>query len=59
MRPGIWYLILAFAYLLISIGSLYIACTMYVAVSKTICSSATFVDTVNLGFATDPYWVGT
>ena len=37
MRPGIWYLILAFAYILISIWSLYFVCSMYFSVQKTIC----------------------
>ena len=32
MRPGIWYLILASGYLLITIWSLYFACTMYASV---------------------------
>ena len=58
MRPGIWYLILAFAYLLISVWSLYFVCTMYVAVNETLCQSAVFVDTINLGKETDPTWVG-
>ena len=58
MRPGVWYLILAIAYLLISIWSLYFVCTMYVSVSKTLCMSAEFVDTINEGKVTDPTWVG-
>ena len=37
MRPGIWYLILALGYLLVSIWSLYFVCTMYVAVRATVC----------------------
>ena len=37
MRPGIWYLILAVAYLIISCWSTYFVCTMYVAVNDTIC----------------------
>lgn len=31
---------------------------MYVAVIKTLCKSSQFVDTVNMGFETDPTWVG-
>ena len=58
MRPGIWYLILASMYLVASILSLYTVCTMYVLVRETICSSATFVDVVNVGKETDPMWVG-
>ena len=58
MRPGIWYLILAVGYLLISIWSLYFVCTMFVAVTKTICASATFVDVISDGKETDPTWVG-
>ena len=58
MRPGIWYLILAFAYLIISCWSLYFVCTMYAAVIETLCKSAQFADTVNMGYDTDPTWVG-
>ena len=47
MRPGIWYLILAVAYLLISIWSLYFVCTMYSAVRITLCQSAIYIDTIN------------
>jgi len=49
MRPGIWYLILAFAYLTISIWSLYFVCTMYVAVEQTLCKNAAFVDSIVMG----------
>ena len=58
MRPGIWYLILASAYLIITCWSLYFVCTMYAAVILTLCKSALFVDTVNVGYETDPTWVG-
>ena len=58
MRPGIWYLVLAFAYLGISCWSLYFVCTMYAAVVDTLCKSSEFVDTVNVGYATDPTWIG-
>ena len=54
VRPGIWYLILACTYLVISIWSLYFVCTMYVAVKETLCQSAIFVDTVNVGKEEDP-----
>ena len=59
MRPGIWYLILAVAYLLISIWSLYFVCTMYSAVRITLCQSAIYIDTINQGKSSDPMWVGT
>ena len=58
MRPGIWYLILAIAYLIVSCWSLYFVCTMYIAVKKTVCESATFVDVINMGYEEDANWVG-
>ena len=53
MRPGIWYLILASTYLVITIWSLYFVCSMYFSVQDTICQSATFVDTINMGKETE------
>lgn len=61
MRPGIWYLILASGYLAISLWSLYFVCTMYIAVQNTLCKSAVFVDTINIGEQTtdeDSSWIG-
>ena len=31
---------------------------MYAAVIETLCKSAQFSDTVNMGYDTDPTWVG-
>ena len=59
MRPGIWYLILAFGYLAISIWSLYFVCSMFETVRDTICKSALFVDSINFGAENTYEWVGT
>ena len=49
VRPGVWYLALALVYLGISLWSIYFACSMYTSVRESLCQSANFVDTVNLG----------
>ena len=42
----------------LSVWSLYFASTMYVSVKDAICKSAVFVDTMNVGKAEEPTWVG-
>lgn len=58
IRPGVWFIILAVLYLGLTAWALYFACTMYVTVKETICKSAVFVDTVNVGKQEKPTWVG-
>ena len=57
LRPLIWYLVLATAYLAVTAWSLYMVCTLYVVVTDSLCHGATFTDTINLGHP-DSTWVG-